>query len=197
MKLPLSILLTSLSLMACAGPTDTTTQPDQTTTSTATADQTAHDHSAANTGLEDLRGEEFDHAFLSMMVAHHQGALEMSRAAAGSDDPQVRGWAEDITAAQEQEIAQMTTLLEPLGGLDEEMAAPMRNEMSEMAGHVQHAEDPDRAFVEGMIPHHQSALDMARLAEGRSENPEVLALAQDIVTTQQREIDEFEAYLAQ
>lgn len=156
-----------------------------------------HEHSAGGTDLTSLEGAAFDRAFLSMMVAHHQGAVEMSQSALASTDPQVRGWAEAIVTAQESEIEQMTAMLEPLGGLDEAAASPMRTEMAEMTAHTTHASDPDRAFVQAMLPHHQSALEMAQLAEGRSENAEVLALAHDIVATQQREMTEFEEYLAQ
>lgn len=156
-----------------------------------------HDHGAGGPDLTGLQGEAFDRAFLSMMVAHHQGAVEMSRPALNSEDLQVRGWAEAIVMAQEREVEQMTALLEPLGGLDEAAAAPMRAEMQNMAGHTGHAANPDRAFVEAMLPHHQSAVDMAQLAEGRSQNADVLALAQDIVATQQREMAEFRDYLAQ
>ncbi|WP_373295814.1 DUF305 domain-containing protein [Deinococcus piscis] len=158
---------------------------------------TGHDHSAASADLASLQGAAFDRAFLSMMVAHHQGAVEMSQPALASPDPQVRGWAEAIVMAQEREIDQMSALLEPLGGLDEAAAAPMRTEMAQMTAHTGHASDPDRAFVEAMLPHHQSAVEMAQLAEGRSQNADVLALADDIVATQQREMAEFKAYLAQ
>lgn len=121
----------------------------------------------------------------------------MSQPALTSEDMQVRSWAEATVMAQEREIEQMTALLQPLGGLDEAAAAPMRAEMQQMTAHSGHAPSADRAFVEAMVPHHQSAVEMAVLAGSRSQNADVLALAQDIVTTQQREITEFRAYLAE
>ena len=46
----------------------------------------------------------------------------------------------------------------------------------------------DRAFVAAMIPHHESAVRMAKLAEERAESDFVRELANDIVATQTGEI---------
>lgn len=210
LKLLLPVLLGAALITSCAEPQQTTvTQTQSTTASSATsamasaapaassaAPVAGHDHSMVGGDLASLQGEAFDRAFLSMMVAHHEGAVAMSQAALSSADAQVRAWAEGIVSAQEAEIDQMTGLLEPLGGLDEAAAAPMREEMAGMQQHLGHAEDADRAFVEGMIPHHESALAMAQLAEGRSQNEAVLELARNIITAQEKEIAEFKAYLA-
>jgi len=46
----------------------------------------------------------------------------------------------------------------------------------------------DRAFVADMIPHHQSAVAMAEIATERGESPFVKKLADDIVSSQSKEI---------
>ena len=46
----------------------------------------------------------------------------------------------------------------------------------------------DRAFAASMIPHHESAVDMGRLAEDEATHAELKALARDIVTSQRAEI---------
>ena len=46
----------------------------------------------------------------------------------------------------------------------------------------------DRAFVADMIPHHQSAIEMAEIARERGESEFVKQLAGDIITTQREEI---------
>ena len=46
----------------------------------------------------------------------------------------------------------------------------------------------DRAFVEEMIPHHESAVEMAEAAQERGQHPEVKKLAGAIVETQNAEI---------
>lgn len=50
--------------------------------------------------------------------------------------------------------------------------------------------EADVAFVQGMIPHHRQAVEMAELATSRSENPEVVDLATRIGSGQQPEIDQ-------
>ncbi len=47
----------------------------------------------------------------------------------------------------------------------------------------------DRAFLNDMTPHHQSAIQMARIAQQRGEHPEIKTLAGSIVADQQSEID--------
>jgi uncharacterized protein (DUF305 family) len=53
----------------------------------------------------------------------------------------------------------------------------------------------DRAFIDAMVPHHESALEMARTAKraGLSE-PELVAVADDVLATQQEEIDRMKAW---
>lgn len=47
----------------------------------------------------------------------------------------------------------------------------------------------DAAFVNDMVPHHRSAVEMAKLARTRAEHPELRKLADHIVSAQEREID--------
>jgi uncharacterized protein (DUF305 family) len=46
----------------------------------------------------------------------------------------------------------------------------------------------DRAFIADMVPHHESAVTMAKIAQERSESAFVKQLAEDIVRTQNQEI---------
>ena len=56
--------------------------------------------------------------------------------------------------------------------------------------------DPDHDFMAGMVPHHQSAIDMANNVLETTEDPQIRALAENILATQQAEIDEMNAWLA-
>lgn len=51
------------------------------------------------------------------------------------------------------------------------------------------------AFIDAMIPHHQSAIEMAQIALERSQRPELQAAAQAIIAAQQAEIDQMTAWL--
>ncbi len=46
----------------------------------------------------------------------------------------------------------------------------------------------EEAFVVNMIPHHQEAVDTARLVVAKGNNPELKKLAQNIITAQEKEI---------
>jgi uncharacterized protein (DUF305 family) len=48
----------------------------------------------------------------------------------------------------------------------------------------------DKAFIDAMIPHHQSAIEMAQVALEKSDNPKIKELAENIISAQQREIEQ-------
>ncbi|HEX8859602.1 MAG TPA: DUF305 domain-containing protein [Actinomycetes bacterium] len=53
----------------------------------------------------------------------------------------------------------------------------------------------DVAFVQGMIPHHQQAIEMAGLIDGRTDRPELAKLAKDVTTTQSVEVSRMQGWL--
>jgi uncharacterized protein (DUF305 family) len=57
------------------------------------------------------------------------------------------------------------------------------------------AKDPDVAFICGMIPHHQSAIDMAQVVLKSGENPEARTFAEQVIRDQGREIAEMKDWL--
>lgn len=65
--------------------------------------------------LMGLDGAEFDRAFLTRMIAHHEGALPMSEAElADGQNPQAQELAQEISTTQKAEIAEMEQLLTDL-----------------------------------------------------------------------------------
>lgn len=59
-------------------------------------------------GLENKTGDEFDKAFLSEMILHHQGAIDMANAALkNAKHQEIKNLANDIISAQTKEINQM------------------------------------------------------------------------------------------
>ena len=56
--------------------------------------------------------------------------------------------------------------------------------------------DPfDAEFIDMMVPHHEGAVAMAKAELIRGADPELKALAQDIIDAQQREISEMRRHV--
>lgn len=51
------------------------------------------------------------------------------------------------------------------------------------------ASETDGAFITGMVPHHESAIEMAEMAQEQAKHPEIKQLADDIVAAQTDEIE--------
>lgn len=151
----------------------------------------------------------FDQQFIDMMVPHHQGAVEMARIALQrARRPELRQLAEAIIRAQSAEIDQMRAWRQAWFGSPDTPplsqmpmlagatgGAEMVHDMSAEVEQLRAAPEPfERAFIDLMIPHHQSAIDAARLALERAEHEELRALARAIIADQQREIDQLRAW---
>jgi uncharacterized protein (DUF305 family) len=58
--------------------------------------------------LKDKQGDEFDKAFISGMIEHHEGAIEMAKLSAQrAKHDQLKQLSSDIISAQESEITEM------------------------------------------------------------------------------------------
>lgn len=141
--------------------------------------------------------------FMKGMIPHHQGAIDMAKVVLQyGKDAEVKALAENVVKAQEGEIAMMKAWLgktdqsvlvaEPKSTTGNEQA--MSTMMKNMA--VPYTGESDVDFIKSMIPHHQGAIDMAKVALQFAKDPEVLKLAQGVITAQEGEITVMKDWLA-
>ena len=151
-----------------------------------------------------MTGETYDRNFLANMIAHHQGAVDMAKMAVTSAKHQeLKDMANAIITAQEQEISQMTAWQKEWGypstSADNMMDHSAMGMMDEMAGMSAELEGKtgdqfDEAFIEQMIMHHQSAIDMAAPGEKNASRQEIKTLSKVIASDQTKEIEQMKQW---
>lgn len=137
-----------------------------------------------------------DIMFAEMMIPHHEQAIEMSEIAfKNTTNPDVLALAEQIRGAQEPEIEFMKSWpgVNSMGHMGHTMMGMLDENEMEML-RVSTGADFDRLFLEGMIKHHEGAIDMAEMIVD-SANPEVAKLGDSIIASQSAEIQAMKALL--
>lgn len=151
-----------------------------------------------------MTGETYDRNFIANMIAHHQGAVDMAKMALDNAKHQeLKDMAQDIISAQEGEMSQMESWQKewgyPSSSGDSMMDHSAMGMMDDMTGMMSELEGKtgdafDQAFIEQMIMHHQSAIDMAAPGEKNAEHQELKDLTKEIVSAQTSEIEQMKQW---
>jgi len=160
----------------------------------------------AMTELNKLSGRDFDIAYMSMMIEHHKGAVEMAQAALkASKDGRIRQAAREIVTVQNREIAQLTGWLRSWYAVppSQRYMAMMRADMRPMMDTAMQGMTPmagmavqvDRSFLKGMIPHHQEAVDMSEACLQKATKAELQRFCRGVIGLQKAEIAQYQAWL--
>jgi uncharacterized protein (DUF305 family) len=134
--------------------------------------------------------------FLTMMIPHHEQALEMTDLVyERSEDPEIRSLADQISQAQGPEIAQMKSWLQSAGIKEIKSSDHMHGMLTEKE--MQELKNSsglafDKLFLQGMIRHHQGAIDMVSLTAG---SKKLESFGAEIFSAQKLEIDEMRKIL--
>jgi uncharacterized protein (DUF305 family) len=145
-------------------------------------------------------GKYSDEAFIDAMVPHHQGAIEMAEVALkNAEHEQIKELSHNIISSQQAEIEELKDIKKEEFGTSNvpmEMSPEQMRSMGMMMDpqNLANKEPFDEAFIDAMIPHHQSAIEMAEVASKKSEYPEIKELAENIISAQKQEIEQMKQW---
>lgn len=159
-----------------------------------------------------------DVEFATNMIPHHAQAIEMVTFTDGrSLDPEIKAMADRIRQAQAPEVEQMAEWLTDWG--QEVPATSLDHANAHGEGHgMEDADGTEEApgmmtaeeraelevasdaefepmFLELMVKHHEGAIEMAQVEQENGEFEKAIALAEEIESAQQAEVEELEALL--
>ena len=175
--------------------------------------QNAPPHTQAYLAMMNKMGDEMskagnladaDTAFAKGMIPHHIGAVEMAKVQLefGKDET-MRKLAQAIIDGQQSEIDLMNAWLAGKDTTTQNPQAPHAKAYA--AGKAQHEAmmaainepNPDVAFAKAMIPHHQGAVEMAKVQLQFGKDEKMKKLAQDLIKAQEPEIKLMQDWLKQ
>lgn len=143
--------------------------------------------------------------FLRGMIPHHESAVDMAESYLeyGGDSGAMKELAENIISTQTDEIKQMQDLItkyENEGHTDSDQESAYLEEYDKMMDHDHQmpksgTDSLDHAFAEGMVMHHQMAVDMAKSILEYTDYEEIRNLARTMIDTQEKEIEEMQKYI--
>jgi len=153
-----------------------------------------------------------DVGFAQGMIPHHAQAIEMADLAlTNTKNPDVLALANTIKAAQSPEIEKLSGWLGNWGqSVPSTASGSMDHDMSGMGGMMMDGmmsqadmdrletstgTEFDRLWLELMIQHHEGAVKMSKTEVAGGKNPDAIALAQAIISSQQAEITTMESLL--
>lgn len=200
----------TLALTACgeateSGNTDATTSATSTATTTAETTETTMATTEAD-GEISADHNDADIMFAQMMIPHHQQAVEMSEMLLAKEGipAEVIEFTQGVIDAQGPEIDRMNTMLETweedpvtgdMGEMDHGGMSGMMSEEDMTALEDAQGTEAARLYLEQMTAHHEGAVDMARDEVTDGQNPQAIALAEQVIEDQEAEIAEMEQML--
>jgi uncharacterized protein (DUF305 family) len=161
---------------------------------------------ASTKALTPLTGKAYDIAWMSQMIAHHNAAVQMSRDCIKvCIRPEVKKAAQSISDSQGKEVRQLEDWLKTwynakpdakqMALMDADMQPMMDTAKMGMMPAKGQSKGTDKAFLEGMIPHHEHAVVMAQDALKKASKAELKKFARDVIAVQSKEIAQFKTWL--
>lgn len=153
---------------------------------------------------------EYDLRFIDAMIPHHRGAIAMANdALQKSQRLEIKALAQTIIKAQNREenelmrkwrkawypkASETPMAYDSQQGKMLPMSADQQNSMMMKLDLGAADAEFDLRFINAMIPHHEGAVVMAKDALTKAQHPELKQLANEIIASQQAEIDQMKQW---
>ena len=153
----------------------------------------------------EMKDAPYDLQFIDTMSMHHQHGIDMAKLAVSkAHNMELRELAKKMVSDQQKDIAKMKgwrdqwyqkmpkAMSMQMPGMSHSSHQEMMKEMGEHMSKLKKTSghDFDVAFIDMMIPHHQSAIEMSQDALQKAEHAELKGFAQETVDKQQKEIEQ-------
>ncbi|TXE88199.1 DUF305 domain-containing protein [Campylobacter volucris] len=150
-----------------------------------------------------VQTNDIERDYLTNMIPHHQGAIDSSKLLLQhTKSEEMKKIATNIINAQEKEIQEFKEILEKnlykKTQLSEEEYKKFVQEEKELMqkmmllmGAVKESKNINKDFLEGMIAHHQGAVDASKQILFYSKDKTIREIAKKIILDQEKEIREF------
>ena len=148
--------------------------------------------------LGQMSGADFEKMFLSLMIEHHQGAVEMANLVPDrAKHQELKDLAGNIISSQTKEIGDMTGWLQSWYTMAPQKGMMPMAGMGMDMGKLQSLKGDafDQEFLKQMRAHHASAVEMAQLVPSRATHQELKDLAGNIISSQTKEIGDMTGWL--
>lgn len=157
--------------------------------------------------LENMRVKESGSAeldFLISMIPHYEASIDLSKSylLLGGTNNKLKNLVNEIIEEQTEEIEDMRELIQEIqksGITNPEKEKDYLEIYNKMISSHQHITEEteasntvEKAYIEGMVIHHQMAVDMANAILKYSSHHEILDIAEDILEMQKEEINQME-----
>ncbi|MEV4061093.1 DUF305 domain-containing protein [Nonomuraea dietziae] len=147
-------------------------------------------------GMGEMQPIAGEYEYLSQMVPHHEEAVTAARQLERSDRPEMRQLGRTIVETQSAEVEKMRDWLAQWypSSPTPTQAATMMRDLSGLSG-----EELDKAFLQGMLPHHMMAIMMSQqlLMRGQAQHSEVVDFARSVRDGQHDEAMQMRQWLVQ
>ncbi|OYX52857.1 hypothetical protein B7Y92_04610 [Candidatus Saccharibacteria bacterium 32-50-13] len=181
-------------------------EPVQTSQNSSAGTASKKEAPQSDSKFANLKGDAFDEAYIADMLAHHEGALNMSEnAGAFAVHDEIRTLTGNIIQTQGEEVMKMRTWQKEWG-YKETMSGghmnhsgggvDMAGDMVEMQNKLQGltGEAYDKEFLKQMILHHEQAIEMSRYAATNAKHQEIKDLASSVISAQTIEIEQMKQW---